>query len=264
VETGRGDLSTDGRLRVVLCGPSNAGKSTLLNRLSGRELALTYHEPGTTRDPVMADISVGGIQFSITDTAGIDKPNSAAPPQEQTPGPSEQIGRQAKRQARELARRGELVLAVLDRSRPLAPDWLELMATIESGRLIAVLNKSDLAPAFGPEDLKKEVACGEIVPVSALTGRGIEELGSALGRVVWEGRLDASAADCLFNARQREAVRRTIGALERAEQAVRDGLGYEFAALDLREATDALGEVTGRVESQQVLDRVFSRFCIGK
>jgi tRNA modification GTPase len=92
----------------------------------------------------------------------------------------------------------------------------------------------------------------------------MQELRDALGRVVSQGRLDASAADCLFNARQREAVRRALSHLERAEEAVRADMGYEFAALDLRQATEALGEVTGRVGAQDVLDRVFSRFCIGK
>jgi len=81
---------------------------------------------------------------------------------------------------------------------------------------------------------------------------------------VFQGRLDASAADCLFNARQREAVGRALLRLDQAEESVREGLGYEFTALDLRQATDALGEVTGAVGAQDVLDRIFSRFCIGK
>ena len=100
--------------------------------------------------------------------------------------------------------------------------------------------------------------------MSALTGEGMDDLREALGRVVTQGRLDASAADCLFNARQRGAVRRALDGLEDAERAVLDGLGYEFAALGLREATDALGEVTGQVAAQDVLGRIFSRFCIGK
>ena len=104
----------------------------------------------------------------------------------------------------------------------------------------------------------------EVIHASALTGEGLEELREALGRAVFEGRLDASAADCLFNARQRGAVRRCLDHLEDGVRAVRGGLGYEFVALDLREATDALGDVTGRVTGQDVLDRIFSRFCIGK
>ncbi|MFW6280079.1 MAG: tRNA uridine-5-carboxymethylaminomethyl(34) synthesis GTPase MnmE, partial [Planctomycetota bacterium] len=81
---------------------------------------------------------------------------------------------------------------------------------------------------------------------------------------VLEGRLDASAADSLYNARQRDAVRRALERISGAREAVRAGMGYEFAAVDLREATDALGEITGKVGGQDVLDRVFSRFCVGK
>ena len=85
-----------------------------------------------------------------------------------------------------------------------------------------------------------------------------------LWRAIFEGRLDASAADCLFNARQRDALRRALGCVERAGRAAGEGTGMEFAALDLRMATDALGEVCGGVAAQDVLDRIFSRFCIGK
>ena len=113
-----------------------------------------------------------------------------------------------------------------------------------------------LGPDFSLEDMKAAVL-RTIDKFDKVGESGVREL---LGK----GRLDASAADSLYNARQREAVRRAVTHLSNAKDAVEDGMGYEFAALDLRQATDALGEVTGEVESQDVLDRVFSRFCIGK
>jgi len=249
VAKGRGELASDGRVHVVLCGPPNAGKSSVLNRLAGREVALVHEAPGTTRDPVRGEIEVEGICFAITDTAGLREG-------------AQGVEAAASAMARRLARNAQLLVLVLDGAVALPPGAVDVARGAGAGRVLCVVNKCDLPQALDERALA-DVA-GEVVRVSALTGEGIEELREALGRVVVQGRLDASAADCLFNARQREAVRRALLHLAEAEEAVRSRMGYEFAALDLREATDALGEVTGRVGAQDVLDRIFSRFCIGK
>jgi len=251
VEQAPSELASDGRLHVVICGPPNAGKSSLLNRLAGEEVALVHHAPGTTRDPVRSEIEVKGVHFAVTDTAGL-----------QTGGTD--IEEAAVRKARRLAGSAHLLVLVLDGSQAAAPDALDVARAAAPNRVLCVVNKCDLPQVLDEARLQVSGVAGEIVHTSALTGEGIDGLREALGRVVFEGRLDASAADCLFNARQRDAARRTVRHLEEAEGAVRDGLGYEFVALHLREATDALGEITGEVGAQDVLDRIFSRFCIGK
>ncbi len=128
-----------------------------------------------------------------------------------------------------------------------------------SGRLICAANKCDLPSAVDAARLP-----GAVVHTCALSGEGVEELRREMVRAVMEGRLDASASDCLLNARQREALRCAVREVERAEEAVEDGLGLEFAAFNLREAADALLEVTGQTADGDVLDRIFGRFCIGK
>ena len=176
----------------------------------------------------------------------------------------EDVEAAAVEKARRVAASAQLLVLVLDGSREMALDALDVARVAPPSRVLCVVNKCDLPQVLDEAHLQDSGVAGEIVHTSALTGEGMDELREALGRVVFEGRLDASAADCLYNARQRDAARRTVRGLEEAEVAVRDGLGYEFVALHLREVTDALGEITGEVGAQDVLGRIFSRFCIGK
>jgi tRNA modification GTPase len=250
-DKGRGEIATEAGIQVVLCGPPNAGKSSLLNRLVGEEKVIVHEVAGTTRDAVAADVEVDGVHFRLTDTAGLG---------DETTGPTAR----AMQQARDRVASCHLVLLVLDGSAALPDEALEPARSVPPSRLLCVINKSDLPPAWEAGLIEQRGLKCENVRTSALTGEGLDELRVALWRTVAEGRLDASAADCLFNARQREALRRAMAEIESAQEAVKEGLGYEFAALNLREATAALGEVTGQVTSQDLLDHIFSRFCIGK
>ena len=250
-QSGRGELGSDGCVHVVICGPPNAGKSSLLNWLAGQDVALVHHTPGTTRDPVRTEIEVHGVYFAVTDTAGLREAPSG-------------IEAVAAGMARRLADGAQLLVLVLDGSQPLDAGALEVARGTPPNRVLCAVNKCDLPQVWDETLLHESGVAPEIVHTSALTGEGMGELREALGRVVFEGRLDASAADCIYNARQRDVVRRALCYLEEAQGALRGGLGNEFVALHLREATEALGEVTGQVGAQDVLDLIFSRFCIGK
>ena len=250
-ESGRGQLASDGSVHVVICGPPNAGKSSLLNRLAEDEKAIVNPAAGTTRDAVQAEIELHGIYFRLTDTAGLD-------------AEGDDLQRAASEMTRAELRRAQLVMLVLDGTRQVPPGVLERAESLPPEHLLCVINKCDLPCVVEEEMLCDITGITHFVHTSALTGEGIEELRQELGRVIFEGRIDASAADCLFNARQRCALRRALSEITAAEQAVREGVGYEFAALNLRQATDALGEISGQLTSQDILDRIFSRFCIGK
>jgi len=251
LEGARGELASDGTIHVTICGPPNAGKSSLLNRLAGEEKAIVHPMPGTTRDPVGAEVEVHGIRFAVTDTAGLELNASG-------------LEAAAAQMTRSQLKHSQLVLFVLDASRKLSGDELEVVRGVPPQNVLLVLNKCDLPQELDAGLLSSALPGADIICTSALTGEGIDELREALGRVVFEGRLDASAADCLFNARQREALRKALSHTSDAEQAAEAGLGYEFVALHLREVNDDLGAVTGQVCSSDVLDRIFSRFCIGK
>jgi tRNA modification GTPase len=248
---GRDETASDGKVRVVICGAPNAGKSSLLNRLARAEKSIVHPRPGTTRDAVHAEAEVGGVLFRLTDTAGLSA---------QGDGPDQAAVEQARAQMASC----QLLVVVLDGSAPAPRDVIEEAAALPRARVLCVVNKCDLPQMLDEANLRANEFAYETVHTSALTGEGLDGLREALGRTVTEGRLDASAADCLFNARQRAALRRALQELDGAEEAVRTGMGYEFAAVNLQAAADALAEVAGRVAAQDVIGRIFGQFCIGK
>ena len=243
---GKGEGASDGSVNVVLCGAPNAGKSSLLNRLAGGERSLVHSRPGTTRDTVSVELTLDGVRFRLSDTAGLATGLAGA-------------DADAVERARRRIGSAHLVVLVLDGSAPAPEGALEAVGRVPASRLLCVVNKCDL-----PRVLDCGRLAGAVLHTCAMTGQGVDELRREMWRTVAEGRLDASAADCLLNARQRAAVRRALREVEGAEQAVEAGMGLEFAAFNLREAAEVMREVTGQSASGDVLDRIFSRFCIGK
>ncbi len=245
-------------VRAVFVGPPNAGKSSLLNRIIGHEAALVHASSGTTRDAVEEKVVINGVDFILTDTAGISAFTAPGKRQDDC----EALDDLAAEKSRQTLEGAQVVLLVFDASEPVPREWKNMSGWVDKNRTIGVMNKCDL-PLAADESLLSE-CFRDIVHVSALTGAGVEQLKGVVGRIVTEGRLDFSAADCLFNARQREAVREALARIRDAQGAANAELGYEFSALHLREASDALARVTDEADSQDVLDSIFSRFCIGK
>ncbi|MDD5657144.1 MAG: tRNA uridine-5-carboxymethylaminomethyl(34) synthesis GTPase MnmE [Elusimicrobia bacterium] len=225
--------------RICLAGRPNAGKSTLFNALLGRDRAIVCPEPGTTRDAIAEPWDLGGLPAVLIDTAGLGHEGGAADAESQ-------------RRALRALESCDLVLRVIDSSRgpeDLAP---ELARAIASRRVLTVLNKADLAPGARP-------APG--LRVSALTGRGLPELKAALiGMLAPETERDSAAA--VTSRRHHLALARCAAALESARRGF--GLGPELAARDLRDALEALDEITGPAAPGEVLDEIFSKFCVGK
>jgi tRNA modification GTPase len=230
----------DERPTVVLLGRPNAGKSALFNALTGSD-ALVTDTAGTTRDVLEAGLDAG-VRVRLFDTAGIQEVAG--------------VDAEAVRRARKAARRADVVLFVVD-----ASDWETALPLEPRGRpAILVINKCDLAP--GPEVGKRfhtrEVAC-----TSARTGEGLADLKRILAEMLRGGEMDSAGARFRVDFRQRALLREAEAALGRAaDTAV--GLGMEFVTLDLRAALDALGGLSGRDVGEDLLDRIFSRFCLGK
>ncbi len=253
----------DGRIGVAICGPPNAGKSSILNRLSGRRNAIVHQTAGTTRDPVEESVDIDGLHFTLTDTAGLN--GFAAAPDagnDAGSGAAGDIDAVAAGRAKNAFRNARLVVLVFDSATPVPSGWSDIGDYLEKDRTLCVLNKCDLPQVVSPGAFSDAVR--EVMRVSALSGEGLGKLKSAMAGMVLDGVVDASPADCLFNARQREAISRAVLRIIDAEQAVESGLGFEFAALDLQDAASALAEVIDGTGTGDVLDRVFSRFCIGK
>jgi tRNA modification GTPase len=236
---------------VTLAGSPNVGKSSLFNRLLEEERAIVTPLAGTTRDLLEETIEIGGVPVLLVDTAGLHAPGDEAEAE-------------AVRRARAAAEGADQVVAVLDWSRALRAEELESLARLDAARAVVVLNKVDAPCGIGLDRVLYLRKRHDALEVSARTGEGLEDLRKRLlERVSPAGAL---RPDELFltSLRQRDLLARAAESLRRAEAAGRDGLGGECIALDLREALDRLGEITGEVGLDEIYDRLFSSFCIGK
>lgn len=234
---------SDDRPAAVLFGRPNSGKSSLFNALAGGR-ALTTDVAGTTRDQLAADLPVGG-GIRILDGAGM--PEGA---------PAEGPDAEAARRSEAAMRAADLVLFVVD-----ATDWESSVGLLPAGRpVLLVVNKCDLAPG---EPVRTRFPIREAVCTSAKSGEGIDLLRGKLGELLQEEGISAASARFRVNLRQRALLREAEAALDRAV-GIAPGLGMEFVSLDLRAALDALGGLTGRRVGEDLLDRIFSRFCLGK
>ena len=240
---------------TAICGLPNAGKSSLLNALAGRNRAIVTHVPGTTRDTVEHTVEVGGVQFRLIDTAGVRR-----------------TGRSVEEQAIERTNlaleSADLVLLVIDGSRRFAPGasklWEGATARRVGAAVIAVVNKSDLDRGISMAAEGRLAQRCPVVNVSAVSGDGLDELRAEMSAAVRSDAMDRSAHAFWVGARHRASLGRAVEALSRAREALADGLGFEFAAVDLRGALAALGDIVGITTDDDVLDTIFSQFCIGK
>lgn len=241
-------------LRLAIVGRPNVGKSSLFNRLLERERAIVTAAPGTTRDVVTERLSLGGIPVELVDTAGL----------RETMDEAEAIG---VRKAREVLAEADIVLVVLDASVPLREDERKLIATLEGRRALVVRNKCDL-PDWNATDVSRLDAAEEVPAVrglraSALTGTGIAELREALAETV-RNPAGESEAGMLTSLRQFEAVEGAREVLGAARRAAAEGIPHEMLLLDLYGALRHLDGLTGQTTAEDILNRIFSTFCIGK
>jgi len=234
-------------VRAAIVGRPNVGKSSLLNQLLGRDRAIVSPRPGTTRDTIEETANIRGIPVVFVDTAGWREADDL-------------VEQEGVRRSEAAARQAELILHVLDASVPWSDADEPELARFAGAKRLLVLNKSDLPVRLAlPPGL-----AGGAVRVSSLTGAGLEELKTAIRGRVWSGAVGAEMLEVMINARHQEALRRAREALMRAAAALREGLTLELVASDLRSAVNAVGEVVGQTATDDLLDRIFSTFCIGK
>ena len=237
-------------LGVALIGRPNVGKSSLLNALLREQRAIVTDIPGTTRDVIEEAIQIQGMAVRLIDTAGIRTTDNVV----------EHEGIQRSRNTWEVA---DVVLLILDSSRPLAPEDQELLAQADPTQTLLVLNKSDLLEEKSPAWLE-ELDSFQVVMISAKYEKGIESLEKALfqkGAVEQTGDEEQAL---ITNVRQQQAAQKALSALHRAIEGLQNGLGEECLAVDLAGCLRALGEIVGETTADDLLNRIFSEFCIGK
>lgn len=233
-------------VRTAIVGRPNVGKSSLLNRLLRESRAIVTDIPGTTRDTLEEIVNLNGVPFVLVDTAGIVKSNNLV----------ENLGVERSRKAIEHA---ELVLLVIDSSEPLNTADMEIIQLLENKTVVVAANKSDL-PRIA--DLDRIVWAAE--SVSALTGSEIESLEAKLVETVLGGKVSPSDAFLVTNIRHREALEKAERFLSEALRSLEANMPDDFVTIDLTNALNALGEITGETVTEELLETIFSNFCIGK
>src|SRR5437773_3598699 len=257
-------------VRAAIIGRPNTGKSSLLNQLLGHDRAIVSPVAGTTRDTIEETANIRGLPVVFVDTAGLRQAGDV-------------IEQEGIRRSHETVTKAELILHVFDVSEPFTREDETYLAQFAYKKRIIVRNKVDLpmkltlplTPSLSPSDGERvaegrvrgdpnAINATRVVDVCALTGQGIEPLKDAIKDLVWTGEIKAEMLQEINNSRQQDALRRAREATVRTSEAFRNDLTLELVALDLRIAVNAVGEIVGKTTTEDLLDSIFSQFCIGK
>jgi len=241
-------------ITAAIIGRPNAGKSSLLNVLSGSNRAIVTEIPGTTRDIIEEYVNVNGIPVRFLDTAGIRS----------TYDPVESIG---VKRAQKAALDAELVIVVIDGQIGLNDQDIEILKVFEEKRKILIINKTDIASEKDVEEIRKklnEISDAPIVIASMEDGTGMEELLSEIEAMFLRGQIDLNNEVLVTNERHRQLLDKAITSLDSAAFAHESGLPLDLVTIDLKESADYLGQITGESVSEDVVNAIFERFCIGK
>jgi tRNA modification GTPase len=245
----RGRILRDG-VPAAIIGRPNAGKSSLLNALLGYERAIVTETPGTTRDTIEEKLLCGHTLLRLTDTAGIRDTNDS-------------VERQGVARAKAAAERASLIIAVFDVSSELSEDDRAIAGIAENAdKRIFLLNKADLKPYHSGTEYS--AVLGEFQEISAKTGAGVEELISKIDALYPTGAGNTGAGEIITNARQADALTRACESIESAMGALGDGVPPDAVLTELEAALSAIGELTGKTVRDDVVARIFERFCVGK
>lgn len=235
--------------RVCIAGRPNVGKSSLLNALIGEERVIVTPVPGTTRDVIEESINLGGLPAVLCDTAGI----------RETQNEVERIGVDFSLKRLEEA---EANLVVLDGSSPLSSEDYSILEAVKGKKGLVVINKSDLPQALDVEQVRIRVADKKVVSVSAKEGKGVDDLKPALRELLLSAQTEPPVV--VTNVRHRAALQKAGEGLTDALKALNNGLAPEVVALELQGTREKLEEITGVITDENIIERIFSQFCIGK
>lgn len=257
-----GRILRDG-IRIAIIGRPNVGKSSLLNALLNADRAIVSSTPGTTRDIIDEVLNIRGIPVRLIDTAGF----------RETPDSIEEEGI---RRTREAVDQADLLLVVLDGSERLLDADRQIIQEYLGQRLLILLNKCDLRPQVSLEKIQDEWRPKglkeshpdqhdfEVIRISAKQGIGLESLRDTIGGIFLRKDFEVGNSGLVTQLRHKEALRQALESIEKALQSVDESLSGEFIALDIRGSLDSLGQITGTISQEDILDKIFKDFCIGK
>jgi len=245
----QGKLIRDG-IRVAIIGKPNVGKSSLMNALVRQNRAIVTDVPGTTRDVIEEYINIQGALVQIVDTAGIRETTDAI----------EKIGVE---KSKERTQTADLILLLLDASRPLEKEDLEILKWLKDRKVLILLNKSDLPSVIKKDEIRK-VSGGRIIRTSMTDGTGLAETEENIVRLVESGRLGPKNSAVILNSRHKEVLLRADRDLGEALSALDSSVPLDMVTIDIRNVLESLGEITGESVTENLIDKIFSEFCVGK
>ncbi len=237
-------------IRTVIVGKPNVGKSSLLNVLAGDERAIVTEIAGTTRDALEEQIRIRGLTLNLVDTAGIRETEDVV----------ERIGVD---RAKNMVNEADLVLYVVDSSSVLDENDEEIISFLKDQNVIVLLNKSDLPSAVNSEMIQEKLS-KPVISVSAREETGIEEFADLLEKMFLEGRVSFNDEVYLTNARQKNAMEEAKRSFERVKESIEADMPEDFFSIDLMAAYDSLGQILGESVGEDLVNEIFSKFCMGK
>ncbi|MCI1959010.1 MAG: tRNA uridine-5-carboxymethylaminomethyl(34) synthesis GTPase MnmE [Clostridia bacterium] len=236
-------------IKTVILGKPNVGKSSLLNFLLDEERAIVTDVPGTTRDTVEEFVNIAGVPVNIADTAGIRHTDDVV----------EKMGVE---RSFESAKKADLILLILDISRKIDDDDRKLLDFVNDKKCLILLNKTDLEPKFTADDLKIDKK--NVIEMSVRENIGTQELVERLKDMFFGGDIEIKNGLIISNSRHKNALYEAAQSLKRAINTIDSGMPEDFVSMDLSQAVENLGEITGESMQEDLLNRIFERFCVGK
>jgi tRNA modification GTPase len=238
-------------LSTVIVGRPNVGKSSLLNSLIHENKAIVTDIPGTTRDVIEEYVNVRGVPLRLVDTAGIRETEDLV----------EQLGVE---KSRKMLHKADLILLMFNYNQPLAEDDYKLLDLVKGMNTIVIINKVDLPRILDMEQIKRYLPDVPMITTSVKEEQGIDDLEQAIASLFFKGELMHEDQTYVSNARHIALLKQSIGSIDEFQTAIEEGMPVDMAAFDLKRTWELLGEITGDTAGEDLLDQLFSQFCLGK